>query len=113
MLKSFLHECLYFSVSYFYVLFRCLVSPFSWLLCVVLGFQMFVSSLPYLGFADGISRSTQNLASIAWEIYAPIDEMISLHGVFLGHATNHIAKYSAVIKLLTDIFSLGICHLVV
>jgi ribonuclease HI len=74
---------------------------------------MSVSSLPYIGFADGASRSTQNLPSAAWEIYAPTDELISIHGVFLGRATNNITEYSAVIELLTDVVSLGICHLIV
>jgi ribonuclease HI len=74
---------------------------------------MSVSSLPYIGFTDGSSRSTQNLASVAWAIYAPTDELISLHGVCLGRATNNIAKYSVVIELLTDIVSLGILHLTV
>ena len=68
---------------------------------------MSISSLAYLGFADGTSHSTQNLASVAWEIYAPMDELISLHGVCLGRATNNIVEYSAVIKLLTDVVSLG------
>jgi hypothetical protein len=52
---------------------------------------MSVSSLPYLSFIDGASRSTKNLASTAWEIYTPTDELINLHGVCLGHATNNIA----------------------
>jgi ribonuclease HI len=42
-----------------------------------------------------------------------MDEMISLHGVCLGRATNNIAEYSAIIELLTDVVSLGICHLIV
>jgi ribonuclease HI len=74
---------------------------------------MSVSSLPYIGFVDGASHSTQNLASTAWEIYAPTNELISLHGVCLSHATNNIMEYNAVIELLTDVVSLGICHLVV
>jgi ribonuclease HI len=74
---------------------------------------MLVSSLPYIGFIDGASRSTQNLASIAWAIYAPIDELISLHGVFLGRETNNIVEYNAVIELLTNVVSLGIHHLIV
>jgi ribonuclease HI len=74
---------------------------------------MSVSLLPYIDFADGASHSTQNLASVAWKIYTPTDELISLDGVFLGHATNNIAKYSAVIKLLTDVVSHGIHHLIV
>jgi ribonuclease HI len=74
---------------------------------------MSVSSLPYIGFVDGANRSTQNLASTAWEIYAPTDELSSLHGVFLGRATKNIMEYSAVIKLLTNVVSLGTHHLIV
>jgi ribonuclease HI len=74
---------------------------------------MSTSSLPYIGFTDGASHSTQNLASAAWEIYAPTNELISLQGVFLGRATNNIAEYSTVIELLTDAISLGIRQLVV
>jgi hypothetical protein len=107
------HEYLYSNVSYYCVLFRYLVSTLDRLFCVVLGFQMSESLLPYLGFADGASRSTQNLASVAWEIYAPMNELISLHGVCLGRATNNIAEYSAVIELLTDAISLGIRRLVI
>jgi ribonuclease HI len=69
--------------------------------------------LPYIGFTDGASRSTQNLASTAWAIYAPMNELNSLQGVCLGRATNNIAEYSAVIELLTDVISLGIRQLVV
>jgi ribonuclease HI len=69
--------------------------------------------LPYIGFTDGASHSTHNLASVSWAIYAPTNELISLHGVFLGRATNNIAEYSVVTELLTDVVSLGIRHLVV
>jgi ribonuclease HI len=71
------------------------------------------SSLPYIGFTDGASRSTWNLASTAWEIYAPTNKLISLRGVCLGRATNNMAEYSAIIELLVDAISLGIHHLVV
>jgi ribonuclease HI len=47
------------------------------------------------------------------KIYAPTDALIGLHGVFLGHATNNIAKYNAFIELLADAISFGICHLIV
>ena len=71
------------------------------------------SLLPYIGFTDGASRSTQNLASVVWAIYAPTNELISLQGVCLGRATNNIVEYSVVIELLVDVISLGIHHLVV
>jgi ribonuclease HI len=80
---------------------------------IVFDCQMSGFSLPYVGFADGASRSTQNLASAAWAIYAPTNELISLRGVCLGRATNNIAEYSAVIELLVDAISLGIRRLVV
>jgi ribonuclease HI len=69
--------------------------------------------LPYIGFADGASHSTWNLASTAWAIYAPTNELISFRGVCLGRATNNIAEYSTVIELLVDAISLGIRCLVV
>jgi ribonuclease HI len=71
------------------------------------------SSLPHIGFTDGAIRSTQNLASAAWEIYAPTNELITLQGACLGRATNNITEYSTVIELLIDSISLGIYHLVV
>jgi ribonuclease HI len=74
---------------------------------------MSVSLLPYISFADGASHNTKKLASVAWEIYAPTYELISLHGFFLGRETNNIMKYSAVIELVTYIVSLRIRHLVV
>jgi ribonuclease HI len=71
------------------------------------------SSLPYIGFIDGASCSTQNLASATWAIYAPTNELVSIRGVCLGRATNNIVKYSTVIELLIDVISLRIHHLVV
>jgi hypothetical protein len=106
-----------FTVSYSCVLllyvFHYFVSTPDYLPCVVLGFQMHVSSLPYIGFANGASRGTQNLASATWAIYAPTNKLIILQGVCLGRATNNITKYSAVIELLTDAISLRIRHLIV
>ena len=80
---------------------------------VVFDFQMSKFSLPYIGFTDGASRSTQILPSTAWAIYAPTNELISLRGICLGRATNNIAEYSVVVELLVDAISLGIHHLVV
>jgi hypothetical protein len=100
-------------VCHFSVFFCYLVSTLNRLPCVVLGFQMLESSLPHIGFANGASRSTRNLAFVAWTIYTPTNELISLQGVFLGHATNNITEYSIVIELLINAISLGICHLVI
>ena len=71
------------------------------------------SSPPHIAFTDGASCSTQNLASAAWAIYAPTNELVTLQGVCLGRPTNNIAEYSIIIKLLIDAISLDIHHLVV
>ena len=74
---------------------------------------MSMFSLPYIGFVDGASRSTQNLASVAWAIYAPSNELICLQGVCLSRVTNNITEHSAVIKLLTSVISLGIRRFII
>jgi ribonuclease HI len=70
------------------------------------------SSLPYMGFVDGSSHSTQNLLSTTWAIYALTNDLVYLRGVCLDRATNNIAEYRIAIELLVDAISLGICQLV-
>jgi ribonuclease HI len=66
----------------------------------------------FVGFADGSSRHTQNIASAAWVIYH-YDELVSLGGIFLGSTTNNVVEYHTVIGILTKASSLGIYHLVI
>jgi hypothetical protein len=84
-----------FTVSYSCVLLLCVFSFFGFdpqLLTLRCDWFLDVGvSLPYIGFVDGASCSTQNLASATWKIYAPTNELISIHGVFLGRAINNIA----------------------
>ena len=68
------------------------------LLCLFLLEQM--SGSPYVGFADGSSRSTCSFSSAAWVIYDPHGELVDIQGVCLGCTTNNVAEYSAVIELL-------------
>jgi ribonuclease HI len=71
------------------------------------------SSFPiFVGFADGASRHTQNIASAAWVIYHS-DELVSSGGIFLGSTTNNMAEYHVVIGLLTEASSLGISHMII
>ena len=72
-----------------------------------------MSITPFVGFADGASRSTRNLSSEAWVIYDPFGESVNLQGVCLGPATNNIAEYSVVLELLTEAVDLGIRELLV
>jgi len=67
----------------------------------------------YYGFADGASRHTQNLASTAWVIYSPSDELITIGGICLGPATNNVAEYQTAIELMTEALSSGISQLIV
>ena len=70
-----------------------------------------MSSEWFIGFADGTSHHTCNLASAAWVIYSPSGQLVSSGGAFLGHATNNVAEYRAIIELLWDSLSCGITQL--
>ena len=65
----------------------------------------------FVGFADGASRHTFNLASAAWLIYSPSGWFVASGGACLGPSTNNVAEYRAVIELLWDALSRGITQL--
>ena len=65
----------------------------------------------YIGFADGASHHTCNLASAAWVIYSPSGQLVAARGACLGPSSNNVAKYRAVIELLWDALSCGITQL--
>ena len=72
-------------------------------------FQM--SSKRFIGFADGASCHTCNLALAAWVICSPSGQLVALGGACLGPATNNVAKYRAIIEILWDAFSCGITQM--
>ena len=74
---------------------------------------MFESSEPFVGYAKGASRSTQNLSSVVWEIFATNDELVSFQGICIGRSTNNITEYNALIELLSDAISLGINRIII
>jgi len=74
---------------------------------------MSTSPETYIGYVDGTSHSTQNFSSATWFIYAPSDELVSIHGICLGPTTKNIVEYSAVVELLSDAISFGIRHFIV
>ena len=45
--------------------------------------QMLMEPSVYIGFADGVSRHTQNSTSAAWVIYTPTGQVLSSGGVCL------------------------------
>ena len=65
----------------------------------------------FVGFVDGASRHTCNLASVAWVIYSPSRQLIASGGACLVPATNNVTEYRAVIELLWDALSRGITQL--
>ena len=67
----------------------------------------------FVGYADGVSRSSWNLSSAAGAIFDPGDELVSLIGVCIGRSTNNIIEYSTLIELLSDGITHGIGRLVV
>ena len=64
--------------------------------CVMFNGQM----TTFTRFKDGANRYTLNLASIAWVLYSPMDDLVSSGGVCLGPSTNYLTEYHAVIGLL-------------
>ena len=58
--------------------------------------------MDFYGFTDGAFRHTLNLASAAWVLYSPAEDLVSSGVVCIGLATNNIAEYEAVIGLLTE-----------
>ena len=69
---------------------------------------MSIESSVYVGFSDGASHHTQNLASVAWVIYTAMGQVLSSGGVCLQPSLNNVAEYSAIIELLCDAISHGI-----
>ena len=69
--------------------------------------------MSFYGFADGAFHHTLNLASAAWVLYSPAENLVSLGAVCIGPSTNNIADYEAVIGILTKTTSQDVCNLVV
>ena len=64
--------------------------------------------LVYLGYDDGATHHTQDIASSSWVIYTPEGHVVSLGGVCLQPSSNNVAEYSVVIEILCDAISNGI-----
>ena len=65
----------------------------------------------YFGFADGDSLYIVNLALVAWVLYSPIGDLVSSWGTCLGPTMNNVAKYHAVIGLLTEALGSDVSHI--
>ena len=65
----------------------------------------------YVDLTDGVSHWLENLASAAWVIYTPWQNLYHIGGVSLGAPTNNQVEYKIFIGLLSNTFHLGIMHL--
>ena len=68
---------------------------------------------PFFGYADGASRSMQNLSSVVWAIFTPNGELVSFQGICIGRSTNNIVEHSELIELLFDAISFGINRIII
>ena len=70
-----------------------------------------MSSEWFVGFADGASHQTCNLASAAWVIYSRSGQLVASRGACLGPTSHNVIEYRAIIEILWDAFSHGITQL--
>ena len=114
-LKSTMHNFQPGLTIVYYCTAFCIFRFLLWLSGLLISFhflwQMSMDSSIYIGFADGARHHTQHLSSIAWVIYTPMGQVLSLGGVCLRPSSNNVAEYSAVIELLWDAISHGILSL--
>ena len=75
--------------------------------------QKSLDSYIFKGFVDGSNQHIRSLTSTTWVIYSHSSQLISFGSACLGSATNNIAEYYVVIKLLSNANSLGIRQLLV
>lgn len=74
-----------------------------------------MSTIPsfHIGYVDGANQSSCNIAFASWVVFSPNNAFLDSRVILLGHVTNNIAKYEAVIAHMTRASTLGICSLVV
>ena len=88
-----------------------------WFCCDVdvfdLPWQVSMDDMIYLGFVDGASQNTQNLASVAWVIYYPSGQLLVTMGICISPSLNNVVEYTAIVNLLSEAISLGLGSLVV
>jgi len=72
---------------------------------------MHPSSTPHIGYVDGASFSTRNLASVTCTIFSPLHSLVQFNDVCIAPATNNKDEYDVAIVLLADSLDHNILHL--
>ena len=75
-------------------------------------YHVLVMQMAFYGFTNGAFHHTLNLASTAWVLYSPAEDLVSLGVACLGPTTNNIIEYEVVIGLLTKAASQDVYDLV-
>ena len=70
--------------------------------------KMTLETFTYFRYVDGVIHGYRNIASTAWVIFTPDNQVLSSVGSFLGPTTNNVVEYSATIELLVEANTLGI-----
>ena len=65
----------------------------------------------HIGYTDGASRWTQNIALATWALYTPSHELLHSSGICLGSTTNNQVEYTAIMGLLIEASHHHIRHL--
>ena len=73
----------------------------------------YADQMDFYGFIDGACRHTLNLSLVAWVLYSPAHDLVSLGAICIGPTTKNIIEYQEVIGLLTEAPSLNIHDLLV
>jgi len=60
------------------------------------------SSTLYIGYVNGASSFSRNLASTAWAIFTPLHMLVYSNGTCIGSTTNNQVEYDTMIGLLFD-----------
>ena len=101
---------MYIWLSVCFVIFNMVLSLMSILFIPCFGYAYW---MVFYGFVDGACHHTLNLASTAWVLYSPDQNLVSSGAVCIGPTTNNIVEYQTVIGLLNEATSRDIHDLVV
>jgi hypothetical protein len=64
--------------------------------------------LIYLGSKDGVSHHMRNMVFIAWVIYSPKGQLVSLGNIHSDPSMNNVDEYIIIIDLLCETISHGV-----
>ena len=101
---------MYIWISVCFFIFNMVLSLMSILFIPCFGYADWID---FYSFTDGECHHTLKLSSVAWVLYSPAQDLVSLGAICIGTATNSIVEYQEVIVLFIEAASRDIHDLVV